>query len=236
MTLAVCERCGYAGTWWRRLPAYGDAIDEALRDPALAAARRTTAIGRRASSPMASSGCSRSRSRSPPGRKCCCSTSRRPACRKDESAELFAVIANLSHDIAVLFIEHDMNVVFRFANRIIVMVGGRDPGRGHAGRDRRRPARARGLSGRRASWLSRCLRSTMCAPATATRSCSTASRFEVREGGSLALLGRNGVGKSTLLLTIMGYHPGPPRHHPLARPRHHAARRRICGARAASAG
>ena len=34
-------------------------------------------------------------------------------------------IAGLPHDIAVLFIEHDMNVVFRFANRIIVMVGGR---------------------------------------------------------------------------------------------------------------
>jgi branched-chain amino acid transport system ATP-binding protein len=29
--------------------------------------------------------------------------------------------------------------------------------------------------------------------------------FEVADGGSLALLGRNGVGKSTLLLTVMGY-------------------------------
>ena len=29
--------------------------------------------------------------------------------------------------------------------------------------------------------------------------------FEVPEHGSLAVLGRNGVGKSTLLLTIMGY-------------------------------
>ncbi len=29
--------------------------------------------------------------------------------------------------------------------------------------------------------------------------------FEIPENGSLALLGRNGVGKSTLLLTIMGY-------------------------------
>ena len=29
--------------------------------------------------------------------------------------------------------------------------------------------------------------------------------FEVPEGGSLALLGRNGVGKTTLLLTVMGY-------------------------------
>ena len=29
--------------------------------------------------------------------------------------------------------------------------------------------------------------------------------FEIPDGGSLALLGRNGVGKSTLLLTIMGF-------------------------------
>ena len=50
-------------------------------------------------------------------------------------------------DITVLFIEHDMNVVFRFASRIIVMVGGRDPARRHARGDRRRSARARGLSG-----------------------------------------------------------------------------------------
>ena len=44
---------------------------------------------------------------------------------RDESAELFAAIAGLSRDITVLFIEHDMNLVFRFASRIIVMVGGR---------------------------------------------------------------------------------------------------------------
>ena len=44
---------------------------------------------------------------------------------REESAELFAAVANLSHDITVLFIEHDMDFVFRFASRIIVMVGGR---------------------------------------------------------------------------------------------------------------
>ena len=44
---------------------------------------------------------------------------------RDESAELFAAIAGLSKDITVLFIEHDMDLVFRFASRIIVMVGGR---------------------------------------------------------------------------------------------------------------
>src|SRR5262249_14331262 len=35
---------------------------------------------------------------------------------QQESAELFSVIAGLSQEIAVLFIEHDMNVVFRFAH------------------------------------------------------------------------------------------------------------------------
>ena len=29
VTLAVCERRGYAGSWWQKLPAYGDAIEEA---------------------------------------------------------------------------------------------------------------------------------------------------------------------------------------------------------------
>jgi branched-chain amino acid transport system ATP-binding protein len=44
---------------------------------------------------------------------------------KDESAELFEAIASLSAELTILFIEHDMGVVFRFASRILVMVGGR---------------------------------------------------------------------------------------------------------------
>jgi branched-chain amino acid transport system ATP-binding protein len=44
---------------------------------------------------------------------------------KDESAALFDAIANLSRELTILFIEHDMQVVFRFASRIFVMVGGR---------------------------------------------------------------------------------------------------------------
>ncbi|EHP38439.1 branched-chain amino acid ABC transporter ATP-binding protein [Cupriavidus basilensis OR16] len=42
-----------------------------------------------------------------------------------ESAELFGVIAGLPRDITILFIEHDMDLVFRFAERITVLVGGR---------------------------------------------------------------------------------------------------------------
>jgi branched-chain amino acid transport system ATP-binding protein len=42
-----------------------------------------------------------------------------------ESAELFSVIAELPRDVTIVFIEHDMELVFRFAERITVMVGGR---------------------------------------------------------------------------------------------------------------
>ncbi len=42
-----------------------------------------------------------------------------------ESAELFAVIAALPKDVTILFIEHDMELVFRFAERITVLVGGK---------------------------------------------------------------------------------------------------------------
>jgi ABC-type branched-subunit amino acid transport system ATPase component len=42
-----------------------------------------------------------------------------------DSAELFATIAALPRDVAILFIEHDMELVFRFAETITVMVGGR---------------------------------------------------------------------------------------------------------------
>ena len=67
---------------------------------------------------------------------------------REESAELFAAITSLSQDITVLFIEHDMELVFRLASRIIVMVGGRILLEGTPERDLRRPARARGLSRR----------------------------------------------------------------------------------------
>ena len=42
----------------------------------------------------------------------------------DESAGIFEVIAGLPSDVAVLFIEHDMELVFRFAQRITVLVAG----------------------------------------------------------------------------------------------------------------
>jgi len=41
-----------------------------------------------------------------------------------ESRELFESIARLPKDVTILLIEHDMDLVFRFAERISVMVGG----------------------------------------------------------------------------------------------------------------
>jgi branched-chain amino acid transport system ATP-binding protein len=41
-----------------------------------------------------------------------------------ESDELFAVLDGLPADVAILLIEHDMSLVFRFAKRITVLVGG----------------------------------------------------------------------------------------------------------------
>jgi branched-chain amino acid transport system ATP-binding protein len=43
---------------------------------------------------------------------------------EDESGELFEAIAELPQDISVLFIEHDMKLVFRFSRRISVLVAG----------------------------------------------------------------------------------------------------------------
>ncbi len=42
-----------------------------------------------------------------------------------ESAELFEVIAALPREMTIVFIEHDMDLVFRFAERITVLVGGK---------------------------------------------------------------------------------------------------------------
>ncbi len=124
VTLAVCERRGVAGEWWKPLPAYGEAVDEAyaiLKSLALATdcyrLTRELAYGQQRLLETA-----RALAPRPKGRR-----RDEPAAGvpRGEGAELFSAIAGLSKDITVLFIEHDMDIVFRFASRIIVMVGGR---------------------------------------------------------------------------------------------------------------
>ena len=123
VTLAVCEREGVAQRWWQRVTAHSGAIDEAH------AILSTLMLGQ---------DCYRPTRELPYGRQRLLEIALALATRpkvllldepaagvpRDESKELFEVVSNLSRDISVLFIEHDMNFVFRFASRIIVMVGG----------------------------------------------------------------------------------------------------------------
>jgi branched-chain amino acid transport system ATP-binding protein len=124
VTLAVCERRGYAGSWWEKLSAYGDAIEEAyaiLLSLRLAASchrpTRELAYGQQRLLEIALALATKP--------KVLLLDEPAAGVPQQESAELFSVIAGLSQEIAVLFIEHDMNVVFRFAHRIIVMAAGR---------------------------------------------------------------------------------------------------------------
>jgi branched-chain amino acid transport system ATP-binding protein len=124
VTLAVCERRGVAARWWHRLTRYREEVDEAheiLRSLALDAvcyrATRELAYGQQRLLEIALALATRPR----------VLLLDEPAAGvpREESGGLFRALAGLSQDLTVLFIEHDMSVVFQFASRVIVMVGGR---------------------------------------------------------------------------------------------------------------
>jgi branched-chain amino acid transport system ATP-binding protein len=124
VTLAVCERRGVTGTWWKPLSAYAEAVAEAyviLETLTLAAdcyrLTRELAYGQQRLLEIALALATQP--------KMLLLDEPAAGVPRDESAELFQAIAGLSKNITVLFIEHDMDLVFRFASRIIVMVGGR---------------------------------------------------------------------------------------------------------------
>jgi ABC-type branched-subunit amino acid transport system ATPase component len=122
VTLAVLERDGRARNWWRSLPRFGDAIGEAdaiLSSLKIPPTRQTSelAYGQQRLLEIALALATRP--------KVLLLDEPAAGVPKEESAALFDAIANLSRELTILFIEHDMDVVFRFAARIIVMVGGR---------------------------------------------------------------------------------------------------------------
>ena len=61
----------------------------------------------------------------PAGRGCCCSTSRWPASPPASATRCSALLERLDRAIAVLLIEHDMDVAFGFAETVTVLYQGR---------------------------------------------------------------------------------------------------------------
>ncbi|MCT8973593.1 ABC transporter ATP-binding protein [Microbaculum marinisediminis] len=123
VTLAVCERRGEAGNWWRPLPNHADAVDEAYTilaamqlGPVCLRPTHALAYGQQRLLEIALALATRP--------KVLLLDEPAAGVPSGESAALFEAIAGLPDDITVLFIEHDMNIVFRFATRIIVLVGG----------------------------------------------------------------------------------------------------------------
>ena len=124
VTLAVCERRGVARTWWRPLTAHVAEIDEAhdilaalTLAPVCHRLTRELAYGQQRLLEIALALAAKP--------KVLLLDEPAAGVPRDESKALFDAIAGLARDISILFIEHDMDLVFRFASRVIVMVGGR---------------------------------------------------------------------------------------------------------------
>lgn len=123
VTLAVCERRGISARFWRNIAAHSEAIEEAYDILA------RLHLG---------NDCYQPTRELPYGRQRLLEIALALATRPrvllldepaagvphEESGEIFEAVANLSDDLTLLFIEHDMHVVFRFASHIIVLVGG----------------------------------------------------------------------------------------------------------------
>ena len=123
VTLVVAERRGFAGKFWQNIAVNKDAIEEAYD---ILVKLRLGDV------------CYRTTRELPYGQQRLLEIALALATKpkvllldepaagvpQEESGDIFEVVASLSNDLTLLFIEHDMHVVFRFASHIIVLVGG----------------------------------------------------------------------------------------------------------------
>ncbi|RYF05203.1 MAG: ABC transporter ATP-binding protein [Oxalobacteraceae bacterium] len=124
VALAICERRGLQRVWWKTVEKHADVVDEAM------ALLATLKLTREANSITRSMAYGKQRLV-----EIALALATRPGILlldepaagipQAESRELFEVIAGLPRDVTILFIEHDMGLVFRFAERITVLVGGK---------------------------------------------------------------------------------------------------------------
>ena len=123
VTLAVCERRGIANKFWQNIATHKEAIEEAyeilaklrLGDCAYQVTRELP-YGRQRLLEIALALATKP--------KVLLLDEPAAGVPQEESGDIFEVVASLSNELTLLFIEHDMHVVFRFATHIIVLVGG----------------------------------------------------------------------------------------------------------------
>ena len=123
VALAVSERNGLGTSWWKPLAVRGEVIDEAAsileRLKLLSDAHETTrnlAYGRQRLIEIALALALRP--------KVLLLDEPAAGVPTGERQELFGTIAQLPRDVTILLFEHVMNLVFRFAERISVLVSG----------------------------------------------------------------------------------------------------------------
>jgi branched-chain amino acid transport system ATP-binding protein len=123
VTLAVCERRGITGAFWQNIAVHREAIEEAhdilvkLRlGEACYQPTRELPYGRQRLLEIALALATKP--------KVLLLDEPAAGVPPEESGDIFEVVASLSDELTLLFIEHDMHVVFRFASYIIVLVGG----------------------------------------------------------------------------------------------------------------